>query len=656
MDYVSFGKVTEKPMLRGFLSFIFVYITISSYGQATRLYDHRDYGFGELSSNLINSISQDKHGYIWIATEYGLNKFDGVRFVQYLHDVQDNNSISSNSVTILHRDLSGRLWIGCSNGLQYYDEDRDEFKRISFPEGIAPHITDILSLSDGAIWVATSGWGIFSIDPLKLDVSPLDHVNELAGGMYSRKLLEDSKNHIWIAVDRVGVVCLTPDLKRIYRDFSYMNIPKPKGGKYNIIETSSAEIILSEGPDAVLIDQSKTQIYPLTKKNGKQPRITEIQATEDDLILISTEGNGMWRLDRSQQSLMITQAKLPNLDQNYSQAYIRTFFQDREKKLWLGWYQRGLVFIPATSKQFVFWRILDVEETDKKKINAITTDSYKHIWYSVGGGGVFKTDSTGHILKSYPDLMNITQLLPDKENNLWFISQTEGLGKIEATTGRARYLNRFAKEEARTMVWGKNGKLYISIFGRGFVEYDPKNDTHRHFSMDNNTADKGVLENNWINTMLRDKSGAIWLGHYKGLSCYDPEKNAFVNGWANEGLSEQIVLSLLQDRHGNIWAGTYNGLYKIVSETQNLSSYTTNSGLSSNVISGLGEDKDGNIWCSTFNGINYVNPTENRIVTYYTGDGLVDRSYNRSVYFQDIDGKIYYGGKQGITSFYPQKV
>src|SRR5690606_40765221 len=118
---------------------------------------------------------------------------------------------------------------------------------------------------------------------------------------------------------------------------------------------------------------------------------------------------------------------------------------------------------------------------------------------------------------------------------------------------------------------------------------------------------------------------------------------------------EQIVLSLLQDRHQNLWVGTYNGLHKIAKDTRELLSYTTNNGLSSNVISGLGEDKQGNIWCSTYNGINYVNPIDHKIVNYYTGDGLVDRSYHISVYHQTGEGKIYYGSKQGATSFFPKQ-
>src|SRR5690606_26848130 len=164
-----------KPMLRFVTIFVFLfYTTVEVSGQATRIHDHRDYGFGELSSNLIRSIRQDQDGYIWIATEYGLNKFDGVRFVQYLHDVQDTSSIYSNHVTVIHQDDNNRLWVWCSNDLQYYDRDREQFVHITFPYQIAPHITDILTRKDGSLWVATSGWGIFSIDASRRVASSLE--------------------------------------------------------------------------------------------------------------------------------------------------------------------------------------------------------------------------------------------------------------------------------------------------------------------------------------------------------------------------------------------------------------------------------------------------------------------------------------------------
>lgn len=642
-------------MLRILLLLVLSFCTLFASGQATRIYDHRDYGVGELSSNLIKSLSQDKHGYIWIATEYGLNKFDGIRFIQYLHDIQDSTSISSNHVTILHRDCRDYLWIGCSNGLQYYDENKDEFIRIQFPDEIAPHITDILTRRDESLLVTTSGWGLFSIDRTNGVATPLEDANQLIGGMYGRRLIEDQDGHIWIAMDRLGVVRLSPDFKQIQK-LPREQVPFPNGDKYNMLVTKSGEVMLSYHAQVVLSDRSARNFRAIMFADDRRPFVSDIQLnTDETAVIASTDHEGMWQLSLTQLPLRFNRIELSNLDRNYSIARISSFLQDREKNLWLGWFQRGLVFIPSSNKQFEFWRVLELEESDKYKINAVTTDHNADVWYSVENRGVFNADKTGHIIQQFPELSDITQLQEDAQGDLWFLSYRRGLGKITKDR-KVIYLDLFAEVDAKAMVFGKNKKLYISTFGRGFVEYDASTNTFRQFSMNNTTASSGTLGNDWINTLLCDQEGLIWLGHHKGISCYDPRKNAFVHQRANQHLSEQIVLSLLQDRQQNLWVGTYNGLHKIAKDTRELTSYTTNNGLSSNVISGLGEDKQGNIWCSTYNGINYVNPTDNKIVNYYTGDGLVDRSYNISVYHQDGEGKIYYGGKQGVTSFFPKQI
>src|SRR5690606_24371171 len=141
--------------------------------------------------------------------------------------------------------------------------------------------------------------------------------------------------------------------------------------------------------------------------------------------------------------LQFRQMELSNLDKNYSIARISSFLLDREKNLWLGWFQRGLVFIPSTNKQFEFWRVLELEEADKHKINAVTTDANGKIWYSVEGLGVLQADSGGHVIQTFPDLRNITQLQMDDQGVLWFLSYQQGLGKI--IDGQdVRFLNLFA--------------------------------------------------------------------------------------------------------------------------------------------------------------------------------------------------------------------
>ena len=82
----------------------------------------------ELSSSLINQIFQDKRGFIWIATEYGLNRFDGLRFSNYKHVSGDSTSIKNNYVRTLFEDSRQNLLVGCIDGLMKYDSETDTFR------------------------------------------------------------------------------------------------------------------------------------------------------------------------------------------------------------------------------------------------------------------------------------------------------------------------------------------------------------------------------------------------------------------------------------------------------------------------------------------------------------------------------------------------
>ena len=108
----------------------------------------------ELSNSLINAVYQDRKGFIWIATENGLNKFDGTRFSIYRHNATDSTSLKNNYVRTLFEDSRGNFWIGCINGLQRYDRATDNFHEL---------FISIIERRNVDLWIATSGQGAISL-------------------------------------------------------------------------------------------------------------------------------------------------------------------------------------------------------------------------------------------------------------------------------------------------------------------------------------------------------------------------------------------------------------------------------------------------------------------------------------------------------------
>ena len=164
-------------MRRLFFLFIFLlFFCRYGYSENSRFYDS-----GQLTCNLMTTICQDARGFVWIGTEYGLNKFDGVQFTQYLNKENDATSLLGNIVRELFVDRDQRLWVGCSNGLQYYLPEKDVFCTVPFEENLTPSVAEIVQLQNGEIWLVATGRGLFKVDRENNKVVALGEINKICG-------------------------------------------------------------------------------------------------------------------------------------------------------------------------------------------------------------------------------------------------------------------------------------------------------------------------------------------------------------------------------------------------------------------------------------------------------------------------------------------
>ena len=118
-----------------------------------------------LSSNQVTSICQDKTGYIWVGTEYGLNKYDGYRFTTYLHETAKPYSISSNIISFLFSDAADNLWVGTQMGLDRYQPASDQFEHVKLEGAKAvPRINHIIQEDENHLLIGTAGYGLFRLN------------------------------------------------------------------------------------------------------------------------------------------------------------------------------------------------------------------------------------------------------------------------------------------------------------------------------------------------------------------------------------------------------------------------------------------------------------------------------------------------------------
>lgn len=621
----------------------------------------------ELSSSLINQIFQDERGFIWIATEYGLNRFDGFRFSTYRHIAGDSTSIKNNYVRTLFEDSKQNLLVGCIDGLMKYDPETDTFREIPMMrtgKQVFPHITQMQKLHNGEVWIVTAGQGIFRLDEDQQQAMSIDEIMRQVNNNFQSNLYEDSHYNIWIGTEGQGVMCYLPATKEV-RVFKHPMI----NDNYisAIAEDRYGNLFIGTQKQGLSrYDREKNLFIPVPYE-GRESLSVYCLALVEDRLLIGTDGQGLKTYNRMTGKIEDYSINSSPLD--FSEGKIHAILQDRDKNLWMGLFQKGITLIPKQENPFEYYgsKSIYYNPIGQGCVMAIHQDSSQHLWVGTDNEGVFELDASGKRLRHYHPNGNprsvantIMCMYEDSNGDFWLGSYTKGLAKLNRRTGECEYPLPIDNEKIFSITEDRHKNLYIGTFGSGFYQYNLVTKELKHYeSSKDETGDltRNELVNDWINYIFCDSEGLIWLGHYKGISCFNPLNESFINYHKANALIEDRVGYVLQEDHdGNIWVGTTDGLYRFDKDTEELKSFTTADGLPNNVICGLCEDEKHNIWISTYMGICKYDRKNDRFINYYAGDGLQGNEFTHGAFFKDRTGKIYFGGTNGITCFMPSAI
>lgn len=621
-----------------------------------------------LSSSLINQLLQDSKGFIWVATEYGLNRFDGLSFSNYTHDPNDSLSLTSNYVRTLFEDSRHHLLIGCINGLMEYNRETDNFREIPLIRAgkrVTPHVTHFQELPSGEIWLSTSGQGLFRLDSLLNQAVSVDSLFQQQDCTYQSKFCIDSRSEIWIGTEGNGLAHYIPKSKKLqffkYPTFSDNNVT-------SIIEDHLGNIFVGTQKQGLSrYDNKKGQMVPVSYngEDGKLP--IYCMSIVNGQLWVGTDGQGVKIYNPLKEQL--EDYKINSAPVDFSEGKIHSIMEDRDGNLWLGLFQKGIVLVPKQENLFEYYgnKSIYYNPIGQGCVMSVFQDHNRHLWVGTDNEGLYELGTDGKRLRHYsPDYSEnsipktIICIFEDSEQNLWIGSYGQGLSKLNKATGKCEYFQPINNPIIYSIAEDQEKNLYFGMFGTGFYQYNLQSKELKHF--ESSKDEKGDLKrdelvNDWINSIFCDNEGLVWLGHYKGVSCFNPKTNNFLNyKQTNTLITGCIGYAFAEDSAGNIWAGTTNGLYCFSKKTGELQMFTTSNGLPNNVICGICEDEKGNIWVSTYKGISKYDVKKNSFVNYYSGDGLQGNEFTHGAYYKDEAGKIYFGGVNGITSFFPKKI
>lgn len=457
-----------------FILIIFLcFLPLFCKGQFCKLYSTH----GDISSSMISHIYQDAKGYIWVATENGLNKYDGAKFTNYKNQFNDSTSLLGNHVYRTFQDAKGHLYILSTKGLQMYEYKSDSFKTIK-KSNSSYNNKSIAQLSDGSILIGTSGYGIKKLTFDHKGNIQIENWNPSLIGHTINDIMEDRKGNIWICTEYHGMIRIDKN-KKIH----HYTLGKLYGNQFIncCTEDSNGNIYAgTSGRGVFIYNQADNTFHQIFHSNFP----IKVLKQNDNLMLIGIDGEGIVAYDISKKSIANTDFYIDNI--NIKKSKVHSLLTDSSNNLWIGIYQKGVAFIPSQANMFNyignFSSIRNYIGSNCITALCETTDKGKLI-VGTDNDGIYLLD------KNYNFIQHLTQdknpdvpptvmcLFEDSNKKVWiglylsgisvFDSQTNKLSKTSLRNNEGNEITKVYR-----FVEDPHKRLWIGTMGTGLYYVD----------------------------------------------------------------------------------------------------------------------------------------------------------------------------------------
>lgn len=596
----------------------------------------------QLSNSLIQSVCQDKTGYIWVGTDYGLNRFDGYRFVKYYHNAKDSTSLKNNTVVTVFCDSKGQLWVGTNYGLQRYIYATDSFEDYYFEGKVKPRVNDIRESRDGMLLVGTAGYGLFTLDESKHAFVRFTKYLKGAKDNFFSHVYEDSRGVFWRSNSQI--------ISMINKAGKIKDYVSDVGTPVTFFEHNGNTVVLCRDNMLVYQNGELTKDYFDTSDITKYDiELRSVYKDGKGNVYVGTRGNGLFWIPAGSRKLERYACHVNGLDMNM--AKISSIIGDKSGNIWVGCHQKGLVMLPNRKPQFNSWRFSDQKIDIGTFVSSVCEGDGGTVWAVVQNHGIFGFDASGHICAQPSAPSSVAYMYRDSQGLYW-LGTSKGGYMYNPLTHKATLVVNYPCDNYNTITEDKSNNIYFSAFGKGIVMYDKVKKTTRQFSMNDKDAARGYLSNDWVMDLSTDRNGMVWIATASGVSCYDPQNDTFKPfGWG--AIIDNIKCNAVcESSFGDVFIGTDDGLYVWRRKTNKVEKTQ----LQGVMVCYIVEDKAGDIWCSTSNGIWKGQRSNKSWFNYVNGSGLYTHEYIAGSGLHTNDDHIYFATADGLTAFTPQQV
>lgn len=593
-------------------------------------YPFRTFSIEEgLSESVVYDIVQDDDGYIWLATGYGLNRFDGIRFQNYFEE----EGLNSSRIRALFKDEEGRIWIGSESGVNYWLPDSvHQVEELASLQDFT--VISIYQDQAGDMWFGTDGQGVWQYNEGQY-LTQYSTTNGLAGNRV--QAIEGSESgEIWFGT-REGITVLS--------DGNFRNFDASTGLPGNLIQDIEAapdgNIWIGSNHGLTIYNGEKFNTF--TSSNGlSHNNIQSLSITDENEVWIGTE-SGVSHYSGGQ-------FKNYSVKSGLSTAMIYSSMIDLEGNIWLGTYGGGVnLFLGNYVANFTTEHGLP-----NNLVTSFTEDRQGRVWIATFGGGVTaykdgKLDDFG-LNEKLPD-NQIYYIFMDSRQRMWF-GMGQGLAYLENGNLNTFSDREFPYRTVRHIMEASDGSYWISTYDDGIFHYNGGN----FIQID---AEDGLASNRALRIVEGD-DGSIWVATYGGITRYmDGE---FQNFAIQEGLPNNAVMNVFKDDEGRIWASTFGGIAWF--DGLKFQEITPENGLPDRVCYFITQNEEGLYWIGTTNGVVRFNAdyyfdeeTEDQSLAFKVINkelGLIADELNLGAVYEDEEEQLWFGTVEGLSRFSPK--
>lgn len=604
-----------------------------------------------LSNDFVLSLEIDGNGYVWVATEAGVNRIAG----NACQPFPSTEQVSGHRITALHwHESSGQMLIGTENGLTIYNPKLGTTRQLTDKDGLAPSsINDIVNTDNEDLWLIHGNGQISRLNGRTFQINSI----KLSQPHSNRCALDDKRGNLYIGHSRDGMTVMKQSDGTSVNYQHHPNTPESLPGNnvrciyqdtYNHIWVGTDKGLALFHPETASF--SKVTALP----DDYDDNIYDILQVNDGTLWVATDIGGIKviRLNQIENDSNLhydtTTIKLTSLN-------TRSIIQDEYGNIWVGNHSTGVDFISVQKSSF---NLLDYKDPDNNfyPVNSIVKD-------------------TGH------------GFLVASETEL---TQWQN-GKI---TGRWSFKNktRRAFHSPRCMMVDHSGYIWVGLDDQGIYHYDNNNARFSHIPVSPESSD--------IHSFAEDVDGSIWIGgefgvyKYKngevsrqetisqtihapatcilntaphqlfiatlgdGIYSFNMKTKTCRHLNVQDGLPSSKINQTIRDQHQGLWLATDAGLVYLNDPIglTGLSVYGHEHGLADNHILALQQDADGRIWMSTYSGISCFVKNTGKCHNYNHQDTRLSGGYVNGAAMTDADGTIYFGSAFGACYFKPEQL